>query len=447
MASTSARVGPSLISLIAYAAPIGAAIALWMPTMSILPGIYAKYFGLKLEAIAEVLLVARVFDGFTDPVIGYLADRYHAKGGSYKPWVMIGGIGMLVAAHFLFSPPRPVSQAYYLVWSLVFYVAWSLIDIPHGAWGATLTGDYYGRARIYGVRSASVFAGLILFFCVPFLPMFSGNEYTPETMRWTVYIGAAVMLACLVLAARAPEGAAATTWKPDSPRAMLHSVVANRPLLIFLTGYVIGGIGYGMWFGLAFIYLDGYLHLADKISIIFLVGNIVGMLSMPAWLWLTRATSKSSTWAVGTIAYVLLLFGCLFITPGSSWLLSLLLTGGIYVSFACQTMATQAILGDVADFGALKFRRDSGATYFALLTLSNKVTSGLGAGLSLGIAGHYGFDVAVKVQTSTGIVGLRLAFIFLPIACAVISIILILLSPITPRRHGVIRRRLETQSA
>lgn len=436
---------PSRQGLICYAAPIGAALFLWMPTTSILPGLYAKYFDLKLTAIATVLLVARVFDGLTDPAIGYLADRHRASGGSYKSWVVVGGAGLVVSGWYLFSPSRPVSQAYYLTWSLAFYVAWSLIDIPHAAWGSTLAGDYYGRARVYSYRTAAVFCGLTGFFAIPLLPLFQSNQYTPETMKWTVYVGAGAMFVGLMSTLAAPHGGA-VPQRRDTARALLASVISNRPLLLFLAAYLVGGIGYGMWFGLVFVYLDSYLHLGDKIAAIFLIGNVIGMLSMPLWLGLTRASGKSATWATGTALFVALLAGCLFVGPSTPWWFSLLLTGGIYVSLACQTMAAQAILGDVTDYGELKFRANRGAMYFALLTFSNKVTSGVGAGIALATAGQFGFQVNALSQHTRGILGLRIAFIFLPLLCATSAIALILLTPITARRHRIIQRRLALRS-
>jgi Na+/melibiose symporter-like transporter len=435
------------MELASYAAPIGAAIFLWMPTMSILPGIYAKYFGLKLSAIAAVLFIARVFDGFTDPAIGYFADRHCARHGSYKSWVAVGGIGLVIAAYFLFSPPQPVSQRYYLGWSLVFYLSWSLIDIPHAAWGATLAPEYYGRARVFGSRATSIYFGLTIFFALPFLPLFTSREYTPETMRWTVYVGAAVMCACLVLMSRAPKVRIVEAWRPDTPRAIVHSVISNKPLLIFLAAYFVSGITYGMWFGLVFVYLDGYLHLAGKISVIFLLGNIAGMLSMPLWLKLTRRTSKSTVWAAGIALFIVLLSGGYLVKPGASWWISLLLTGGVYVSFACQTMAAQSILGDVTDYGQLKSHHNRGATYFALLTLSYKVTSGLGTGLALSIVGYFGFDARATAQSEAGIFGLHLAFMLLPVSCALIAFVLTFCTPITPDRHRIIRRRIESRTA
>jgi glycoside/pentoside/hexuronide:cation symporter, GPH family len=430
-------------SLLAYAAPGGAMTFLWMPTMSILPGLYAKHFGLSLTKIAFVLFISRLLDGLTDPLTGYAADRHRVSGGSYKTWVVAGGVGLAVAAYFLFSPPHEVSQEYYLVWSLVFYVSWSLIDIPHAAWGATLADSYHERSRVYGFRSVAVFFGLLTFFAMPFLPILSSKEFTPATMMWTVRIGIAFMAGSLLTMIWAPAGTTDVKGSiRDSPLTILHDIYSNKPLWIFLSGYLIGGVGYGMWFGLVFVYLDSLLQLGEHISAILLIGNVVAICSMPMWLHLARRVGKARAWMAGTTLFVLLLAGCYSISPDSPWWLSLILVGGVYVSFACQSMSTQAILGDITDYGVLKFRRNRAATYFSLLTLTYKVTSGVGSGLALKIAGEFGFDPASISQTSEAVTGVHLAFIILPALLALTSLSLIRMTPLSEHRHSVIRRRI-----
>ena len=73
----SEKVGASTIA--AYAAPL---VPIWMlhtPALSILPGIYATVSGIDLATIGAILMLSRILDGITDPLIGLLSDRtkYH----------------------------------------------------------------------------------------------------------------------------------------------------------------------------------------------------------------------------------------------------------------------------------------------------------------------------------------------------------------------------------
>ena len=112
---------------VAYALPAMGTIFLFGP-VGVLQGIYATYFGVSLTAIAMVLLVARLFDAVSDPLIGYLSDRYHVKKGSRKPFMACGGVLMIISGYFLNVPVDPysldastqVSVMYFLTFYLLF---------------------------------------------------------------------------------------------------------------------------------------------------------------------------------------------------------------------------------------------------------------------------------------------------------------------------------------
>ena len=436
---------PTAIGIAAFAAPVCGSFFLLNPTWSILPGVYAKYFNLELTVIAAVVLYSRLFDSITDPLIGYLSDRHRAAGGSRKLWVIFGALYMLVSAYFLFTPPLQVSWFYYLFWSFNFYLAWTVMDIPHVAWGRELFADYHGRARVYSYRTLFIYVGQTLFFSLPFLPLFSSSEYTPETLRYAVFIGLFLMIPGLLLAKFiAPDGHAMRATTQDSWRDIARSVVRNKPLLLFLGTYFIASTSFGMWAGLVFVYLDGYLMFGNKIAMIFLLGNVAGMLSIPVWLKLIHKTSKSSVWAMGMTLFVICLAGFWFIKPEVTWLLPMLFTSGAYMGFACFNILEASIVADISDYGTIKFGNERGATYFSFLTLINKISLGIGSAISLGVAGYYGFD-AVKpdAQADVAIFGLRLGFITLPVICGIIAIALMTMTPINRYRHKIIRRRIE----
>ena len=97
-------VTPSLskTQYLSYVAPTMMVSFLWSLS-PLLQGIYAKYYGVALTTIAMVLLIARVFDAVTDPLIGYWSDRYRAKFGTRKPFIIAGGILLIVSGYFLYA--------------------------------------------------------------------------------------------------------------------------------------------------------------------------------------------------------------------------------------------------------------------------------------------------------------------------------------------------------
>ena len=150
--------------LFAYALPVIPVNFLAGP-LTILQGIYAKYFGLSLASIASVLLIARLFDAISDPMIGFLSDRFYARSGSRKQFVVCGGVLLILACYFLYVPPVDVSSVYFLGWFLAFYFAFTMFEIPHLAWASDLVSDSQGKKHNLWLASCLFNTWVSHFFC------------------------------------------------------------------------------------------------------------------------------------------------------------------------------------------------------------------------------------------------------------------------------------------
>jgi len=144
---------------ILYAIPRVAGISLYAP-MNIVLGIYAKHYGLALTTIALVILIARLVDAVTDPIIGYLADRYRLKYGTRKPFMVIGGLITICSGYFLYSPPDDVTVLYFSFWFFLIYIGLTLFEIPHLAWGGEISHDALEKTETYNLRTAAGYSKL-----------------------------------------------------------------------------------------------------------------------------------------------------------------------------------------------------------------------------------------------------------------------------------------------
>jgi GPH family glycoside/pentoside/hexuronide:cation symporter len=433
----------------AYAAPCMGGYFFYIPMWSILPGIYARYFGLELTAIAAVVLFIRLFDGVIDLAIGYGSDWHRSRGGSRKPWVVVGGLGTIAACYFLFQPPLPATPTYYLVCSMVYFLAFMTAEIPHLTWGGELTLDYHRRAKIFGVRYMIGRVGIIAFYALPLLPIYATSAYTPEILHDAVFIGTAMTLVGLGwMLMVAPAGIVVPITRGDDWRRLRDSLIGNKPLLLYFGGYGCLALAGGMWYGLIFLYLDSYLWLGEKVALMFFAATIIATLSTPAWLAMIRRSSKSTVWAVGVVLFIAQMIGAWLLAPGVPWWLAFLLVVSTNFFFTCNDIAAMSMLGDIVDYGKWKFRQDRGGAYFGIKALVFKVGLGIGGGMALGTAGLFGFDPKLAAHHSAGsVMGLKLAFVGMPLVCALFGLVFILRTPLTPRRHRVIQRRLESRLA
>ena len=455
---------------LAYILPV-VTTALLVGPMAIVQGVYAKYFGMPLTTIATILLIARLFDAVTDPIIGLYSDRYHAHTGSRKIFVMCGGVSLIVCSYFLYVPvnldtlqtlnanaiPVTVSASYFLWWFIAFYLAWTIFEIPHLAWASELANTSKEKNLIYSLRTAATWFGVLLFYLVPLLPMFETNEFTPRSLSLaTLFAGSFMLLLLFINIKFTPNGVVKAAAKTDFYR---HSKIVaikslgkeigkNKPVLLFLTALTFSFIAVpGMWFTLIFIYVDTYLQLGNQFAQASLVAIVVGFLMIGVWYWLANRLGKKTTLALGQLfgAIGALLTGLL--TPGESGFLSLLLIMVLCYGVGGTVIAAlgPSLLADIIDYGRWKFRSDRAATYFSLYTMISKISVAIGGAIGLAIAGSYGFDPAAKIYAAENIAGLRLAIAWIPTIVALCTIPLFLINPLTAHRHALIRNRLDAR--
>ena len=89
----------------------------------IVPTFYAQVLGLSLSAVGGILLVARLWDMVTDPVVGYLSDHTPAHWGRRKLWVVGSAPLVALSVWLLFNPGESVGNSYLLLGAMAIYIA------------------------------------------------------------------------------------------------------------------------------------------------------------------------------------------------------------------------------------------------------------------------------------------------------------------------------------
>lgn len=435
--------------LLAYAAPAFSQVLIHGPANSIIQGIYAKEFGVSLQAIAGILLIAGLVDVVTNPLIGYCSDRYRIRHGSRKPWLLVGAAFAVVACWFLYAPTPPVTAGYFLGWLLLAYFAWSVSEIPYGAWIAEISDDYDQRTRLSTWRAIFAYGGSIVFFAVPFLPIFPTTEFTADTLRWTAIIAGIALPAMTLLAvALVPNGTAPRAHAAQASRDPWRAVFLNRPLLLYASMFALIGLANGVLAGVLFFFFDSYLDQGKAMAGIFLVALPVGALAVPVWGYLCRKFGKHRAWAAGTAATAVSILGYGFVPVGSAgtWLLTVVhvLVIASYVSYA---VASPAVLADVVDYGRWRFGADFGGTYFSFYSLMYKAAPQVGAALGIAMLGWFGFDPQARILSAEARSGLLLVFCVVPAVMLAIATVLVWRFPIDARRQAIIARRLARSAA
>jgi len=153
--------------LLAYGSLAFPLAAAFIALQVIVPTYYAESTTLSLTAVGGILLLARLCDTVTDPLVGYWSDRTTTRFGRRKIFMVLSAPLIAISVWFLLNPSDTAGAGYLLLWTVAIYVAGTLSIVPTSAWAAELSQDYNQRSRITGFRVGFGLAGTLAALIVP----------------------------------------------------------------------------------------------------------------------------------------------------------------------------------------------------------------------------------------------------------------------------------------
>ena len=174
----------SLKEKIGYALGDAAAGGITWKVMSIaFPLFFTNVFGLSLADAAVLMLIARLFDVVTDPLMGSLADRTQSKWGTYRPWLIIGAIPFgLIFALLLYTPDfgDTGKRIYAYTLYLLMMATYTAVNVPYGSLLGVMTDDDNEKNQFSSFRMVGAYAmGFITLLSFPYIQNWiGGDEYT-----------------------------------------------------------------------------------------------------------------------------------------------------------------------------------------------------------------------------------------------------------------------------
>jgi len=456
-------------------AVIGYPLSIWIPAH------YSGGLGISLAAVGTILMLARLTDVITDPIMGELSDRWRTPFGRRKPWVVVGSAVMMLGVYNLFMPDPGVGFGYFLVWLAVFFIGSTMIALPHRAWGAELSPDYHQRSRVTAAREIYVLIGLLVAAAVPmiieiradgaavgevFVTLWNdaigaftgdfGDKVVVDRatltgpvlagLAWTIILVLPLCALITVGLVREPPEQVTAERRPTF-REGLKLVMKNGPMKRVLLIAVL------VYFGESFRNAVSLFFIRDIVGVptigaAYFFYFIAGLGAIPFWLGLGRRIGKHRA------------FMCTLVVVAAVSTANLLLDYGDYLPFFVLFIIKGfcfgglqflplAMLADVVDVDAARSGRSRAGSYFAFLGFSEKIAIAFGTGVSLNIVGLLGFDPAggVAASTDVGVLSLRLVYCLGPVFFYGLALRLIWYYPLTPVRHARLRASIDRRVA
>lgn len=164
-------------------------------------------FEAQYAVITGAMMVALIWDGINDPIMGFIVEKVHFKLGKFKPWILIGAIGnaLAVVCMFLIRPTYAdgsangwafvgVMIAFYFIWDLFF----TMNDIGYWSMLPSLTNDDKERAAITSrMTICASIGGFLMTAACMLLPTMFANISSAR-----MYMILAIIIAILFLASQ-----------------------------------------------------------------------------------------------------------------------------------------------------------------------------------------------------------------------------------------------------
>ncbi len=437
----------SRAQLVLFGLPEFAVYLAVIPMSLYLPLFYSRDLGLSLTDIGLLLMVARISDVVTDPLIGALSDRTRTRWGRRKPWMVAGAPLMMVSAHQLFSPSGEVGNVYLLAWSVLLWFGWTMINIPYYAWGAELSDDFHERTRITGWRQAFGFAGNISVLLVPVAAsqVLGFGGVASEAL---VVIGGMVLVLLPLLIGltvwKLPErGPVATEHQPILRN--LRVMLANGSFLVLFFGFTLMSLGTTMIGTLFMLFTTFAMELERLAQPILLSYFAVNMVGLPFWVWLSGRIGKREAWLCGTAVMAAATPAYLLLSPGEvvPFVLITAVIGFAGGNFIALSLSMKA---DVIELAGRRSRDRIAGAYMAVWSLGAKTTQALALGISLPLLGFFGFDPRAE-NGPEEIDALRCTIALLPPSLYLAAMLTILRYPIGQARLERLRSAYDRRDA
>lgn len=390
---------------------------------------YTDVYGLSAAAAGTLLLAVRLFDGFTDPIMGSIADRTRSRWGSYRPYILFLAVPYGVFACLAFITPDFDSTGK-LIYAYITYgllmTCYTAINIPYGALGAVMTNDPKERASLQSYRFAMAMAALlVIVWALPKLVAFfgEGNDAVGYPMAMVFLGGLAAV--CFLLCFSMTKETAVIETKKTSKSAFLEffSLFRNDQWVVIAVISLATLILIGVRASVAPHYIKYYVgdeSLTSSFLTLSAIGSVLGAVSTN---FLTKYFEKKVLFQFALVVVI--------ITHSLFYVLDTQAVTTIFIVYFIANFAHMVItpimfsmVADTVDYGALKIGRRLTAVTFSGHLLAIKLGFAIGGAIAGWILSGYDY-VPNQAQSEHTLSGILLAFAGIPVLCTIACLIFI----------------------
>ena len=361
---------------------------------------FQDLLGVNAIAMGVILLIARVFDAFNDPIMGVVVAKTKTRWGKFRPWLMIGTLTNAVILFLMFSAPPKMNAGGLVAYAAIFYILWgvtyTMMDIPYWSMIPAFTEGGKERENLTTLArtAAGVGAAIITIVTMKLVPML-GNLFAAEGageklieiegFKWFSLLIGVLFIVFIALTCINVKEKSTTEMKTASVKDMFKALIQNDQAMTVTIAIVLINCAVYITSNLViyfFKYDFGTTGWNDAYVLFNMFGGAIQVLAMMLFYPLLRKKFSSLQIfyiCIGmAVAGYAVLLGLAFTNMSNVFLLFI---PGFFI-FAANgmlTVITTVFLANTVDYGELKNKRRDESVIFSMQTFVVKLASGIAA--------------------------------------------------------------------
>ncbi len=361
---------------------------------------FQDILGVSAIAMGVILMVARVFDAFNDPIMGVIVARTKTRWGKFRPWLMIGTVTNAIVLFLMFAAPPKMDAGGLVAYAAITYILWgityTMMDIPYWSMIPAFTEGGKERENLTtlarscaGVGSAII--TIITMLCVQKLGRMFGGENAGATLieltgfKYFALVVAILFVVFITLTCVNIRESSTVDMKVASVKDMFRSLVQNDQAMAVVVAIVLINCSIYLTSNLViyfFKYDFGGHGWYNDYTLFNMFGGAIQILSMMVMYPLLRKKFTSLnifyiSLGMAMAGYIVLLT-LAFTNMGNVFLL-FIPAFFIFAANGMLSVLTTVFLANTVDYGELRNDRRDESVIFSMQTFVVKLASGISA--------------------------------------------------------------------
>lgn len=394
---------------------------------------YQDILGVNAFAMGVILMIARVFDAFNDPVMGVLVAKTRTRWGKFRPWLLVGTVLNAIVLYFMFAAPPALDGGGLVAYAAFTYILWgvtyTMMDIPYWSMIPAFTDGGKERENLSTLARSCAGVGSALVVIITMMSVYAlGNQNERVGFQRFALIIAIVFVFCILLTCLNIQEKSTVDVDSPSVGQMIKALIQNDQAMTIVITIVLINCSIYITSNLViyfFKYDFGGEGWYNSYTLFNTFGGAIQILAMMLFFPLLRKCFTSIqvfyvSFIMAIAGYVVLLI--LAFTNMSSVFLLFIPAFFIFSANGMLSVLTTVFLANTVDYGEWKNNRRDESVIFSMQTFVVKLASGVAAlvasvCLSIFHLSNDTTDTSAVVEkvANTSVVGLRMTMTVLPI--------------------------------